>query len=112
MLEVLQLTNTMATQFLLSILTLEQYNHHLIVLDLLSDACDILFTFDKHPLSHSANSVTEIATMEYAREVCFLLSDEENGLHFNVSHTSLTQLEKFLVEDVAKMMHTVMLVRS
>ncbi|KIK80292.1 hypothetical protein PAXRUDRAFT_766242 [Paxillus rubicundulus Ve08.2h10] len=104
MLEVLQFTNTMATQFLLYILTLEQYHHHLIVLDLLSNAHDILFTFNKHPLSHSTNSVTEIATVEYAREVCFL-SAEENGLHFNVSHTSLTQLEKFSVEDVVKTMH-------
>ncbi|KIK74881.1 hypothetical protein PAXRUDRAFT_19448 [Paxillus rubicundulus Ve08.2h10] len=41
---------------------------------------------------------------EYTREIHFL-SAEENGLHFNVSHTSLTQLETFLVKDVAKMVH-------
>ncbi|KIJ69570.1 hypothetical protein HYDPIDRAFT_49056, partial [Hydnomerulius pinastri MD-312] len=103
-LEVLQFTNTSATQFLLSLLTLEQYNNHPIVLDLLSNAQELLSTFDKHPTSQCKNSIAaKIVMAGYGREVCSL-SAEENGLHFNVSHTSLSRLESFSVEDMEKTM--------
>ncbi|KIJ18410.1 hypothetical protein PAXINDRAFT_109793, partial [Paxillus involutus ATCC 200175] len=106
-LEVLQFTNTSATQFLLSLLTLEQYNNHPIVLDLLSNARELLSTFDKHPSSQCKNSsesiAAEIVMAGYRQEVCSL-SAEENGLHFNVSHTSLSRLESFSVKDMAKTM--------
>ncbi|KIK91158.1 hypothetical protein PAXRUDRAFT_150136 [Paxillus rubicundulus Ve08.2h10] len=107
-LEALEQTGFSISSFLSSFISLKQYKNHDAMAELLlygSELLDTLCCF----LNENDNSdlglcsASEIMVATYAREICEA-SAQANGSHFNVSHTSLSQLEEFLVDELAGQM--------
>ena len=100
-LEALEWTELSITDFLVAILSNKRYENHEVVLHLRSHGSDIC-----HLLvggSYIYDSASEVTTAAYAREVS-KASSEASGSHFNVSRTSLGQLEEFSVEEMGRHM--------
>ncbi|KAG1889332.1 hypothetical protein F4604DRAFT_1569200 [Suillus subluteus] len=93
------------SQFILTLLTCQQFNNHTIVRDLLSHSNDIFVAFLKHPTPNSP-SASHLVQEIYTAEVCRLAS-KDSGSHFGASSATTEQLEQFNVEDMAQgMIHS------
>ena len=110
-LEALGQTGLSVTNFLISLVSLDRYKNHPAVVHLMSHGPDLLITLrtflvnkDEPSLESPRSVASEITMTEtYAQKICDA-SAGENGSHFNVSHTSLNQLEEFSVNDLARQM--------
>ncbi|KIJ18395.1 hypothetical protein PAXINDRAFT_70853 [Paxillus involutus ATCC 200175] len=104
-LDVLEFSDIRPSEFFLSLLTDQQFKNHAKTLELLCHGQELVEALRKHPQSvaggNLADWVGEIMRDGYAREMR-ALSAEANGSHFNVSHTSVQQLEQFSIEDMAR----------
>ncbi|KIK75693.1 hypothetical protein PAXRUDRAFT_172007 [Paxillus rubicundulus Ve08.2h10] len=109
-LEALEQTGFSILSFLSSFISLKQYKNHDAMAELLLHGSELLNTLCRF-LNENENdnsdlglcSASEIMVVTYAREICEA-SAQANSSHFNVSHTSLSQLEEFLVDELAGQM--------
>lgn len=109
-LEVLEQTGLSVLSFTSSLISLKQYKNHNAVAQLLSHGPELIDTLQnfltvncRDYRDSELHRASEMMLVIYAREVCEA-SAEANGSHFNVSGTSLTQLEEFSVEGLAQQM--------
>jgi hypothetical protein len=88
-------TGIKMSQFILTLLTCQQFNDHTIVRDLLLHANDIFVAFLKYPTPNSP-SASHLMQEIYTAEVCRLAS-KDSGSHFGALSTTTEQLEQFSV---------------
>ncbi|KAG2150786.1 hypothetical protein DEU56DRAFT_701986, partial [Suillus clintonianus] len=94
-------------QFILSLLTSQQYNNHHIVRDLVVHSPDILAAFLRHPSKEDTlvNSVRQLVHEQYITDIQEM-SSERAGWHFGALSTTTKQLEDFSIEEMAQEMET------
>ena len=104
-LEALEQTELSITDFLVTILSNKHYENHEVVLQLQLNGTDICKALGHLHVggSYLFDSASEVTTAAYSREVCEA-STGDSGSHFNVSRTSLGQLEEFSIEEMGKQM--------
>ncbi|KAG0694157.1 hypothetical protein DFH29DRAFT_815625 [Suillus ampliporus] len=101
-LETLQCVGISASEFILALLSSEKYSAHLAVKDILSNGREIVNVLTKQT-SSTAKWATDITKDICAREICNLAS-KGSGTHFDVTHTTVKQLEDFRVAELAIIM--------
>jgi len=108
-LEALEQTGLSVSSFLISLVSLERYENHRAIIHLMSHGPELLIALRKflnknvRGVPPSTSVASEIMMETYAQEIRHA-SAGENGSHFNVSHTSLNQLEEFSVNNLATQM--------
>ncbi|KAG1836732.1 hypothetical protein DFJ58DRAFT_846817 [Suillus subalutaceus] len=102
-LETLQRVGISASEFILVLLSSEKHSAHPAVKDILSNGREILNAFVKRATSTASKWATDIAKEICAREI-HNLAAKDNGTHFDVTHTTVEQLEDFRVAELARIM--------
>lgn len=109
-LEALEQTDLSLLDFLSAVLSLEQYKGHPVVQlwwscgkEAGEKLTHLLGCQSSHDETSDLRAAYKATTTAYVHEVC-KASSEDSGSHFNISHTSVTQLEEFSVEKMGKQM--------
>ncbi|KAG1889562.1 hypothetical protein F4604DRAFT_1877154 [Suillus subluteus] len=99
----LQRVSISASEFILVLLTSEKHSAHLAVKDILSNGCEIVDALTKQTSSTASKWATDITKDICAQEI-YNLAAKGSGTHFDVTHTTVKQLEDFRVAELATIM--------
>jgi hypothetical protein len=102
-LETLQRVGLSASEFILVLLASEKHSAHLAIKDILSNGCEIIDALTKQTSSTASKWATDITKDICAREI-YNLAAKGSGTHFDVTHTTVKQLEDFRVAELATIM--------